>query len=321
MLSVHQLRQNLLEHDIHTVYTYDALKNWPLRGTILGIIGDPIEHSQSPQLHQQFLTDLAATDPQFLAWKYIKCHIRSEELRYILPFFYSRGVRGLNITCPHKQAVIPWLSSISDTAQLIGAVNCLTYTPMGYVGDNFDAEGFMTAIIPLLLKNPHTPLVNHRLIDWKELSALIWGCGGAARACLYALIQAGIKKCYIGNRSPERLERFKHDFSRFDHVEKHFFLLNEPPKNLSQIPLWIQTTSLGLNKTDPLPIPIDHIPLTATVYDVVYHPEKTHFIQELKKRGITADDGWTMLVAQAKTSFKQWTHPFLPCPSSQNTIA
>lgn len=307
MLSVHQLRQNILQPSIDVVYTYDDMQKMNLRGTILGVIGDPVGHSLSPYLHQGALKRLAVVDSQFLSWQYLKFHIQSVELRYALPFLHGRGVKGLNVTLPHKQAVIPWLSRMSEDARFLRAVNCLTYTPSGYVGDNFDVKGFMEAVKPVLMKNKKTPLFDDGSINWAHLPVVIWGCGGAARACLYGLIQSGIKNCYVGNRSIERLESFQKDFSIFSEVQQDYFLFQDQQVRLPENALWIQATPLGFNKNDALPIDLEAIGQEATVYDLVYSRESTPFVQALHKKNILAEDGKSMLLAQARQSLIHWT--------------
>ena len=130
---------------------------------LLGVIGDPIQHSLSPTMHNQAIAQLG------LDWIYVAFPIAPENLATALDGFAAIDLIGMSVTIPHKQAIMPLLAEISDQAQAVGAVNTVWRSPQGWCGTNTDVDGFIA------------PLKELRG-DWSGTTAVVLGCGGAARA-------------------------------------------------------------------------------------------------------------------------------------------
>jgi shikimate dehydrogenase len=154
---------------------------------IVGIIGDPIEHSRSPQMHN------AAFAKAGLDYVYVPFHVRPDDLAHAIVGFKALNVVGINVTLPHKQAVIRYLTSISREAELIGAVNTLTFVGDEIHGDNTDAPGVLKALEED--GNMSVPVGK---------DVVVLGAGGSARAVVVALALAGVASITIANRTVER---------------------------------------------------------------------------------------------------------------------
>ena len=150
---------------------------------IVGIIGDPIKHSRSPQIHNAAITALG------LDYVYIAFHVQPDNLGAAIEGFKATNVVGINVTIPHKQNVISYLDEISREARLIGAVNTLIFKDGAIIGENTDAPGFLQAMQEEGLDVPQGGL------------AVIIGAGGSARAVVVALALAGVGTICIANRT------------------------------------------------------------------------------------------------------------------------
>ena len=162
---------------------------------IVGVIGDPIEHSRSPQMHNAALAQLG------LDYVYVPFHIREADLPAAINGFKAINVVGINVTIPHKQAVIPFLDEISREVELIGAVNTLIFKDGKLAGDNTDAPGFLQAMQEAGSELP------------KGESAVVIGAGGSARAIVVALALNGLESIYIVNRTTSKAIAIATDLS------------------------------------------------------------------------------------------------------------
>ena len=314
LLSVQALRSRCIDPATNHVFSLDDLRSRRRAGTFLAVIGDPIAHSLSPCMHKAGLKSLAAVDNQFFAWHYIKVQVSPEELRHALPLFHSRGFIGLNVTMPHKTPIIPLLTGLTQRAKTIGAVNVLTRTPMGYEGDNKDAEGFVYAAEHLLAQAPGSALDFSLLdlppsIDWAQIPVVVWGAGGGARAAIYQLLQAGVKMLYVGNRSSARLESLETAFKPLcsPEVQWHSFLFEDLPVDLPKNALFVQATPQGLVESDLLPIPLSLFGPSSSLHDMVYSQNETPMVHAVREKGLRAVDGRLMLAHQGALALAQWT--------------
>lgn len=163
---------------------------------LLGVIGDPVEHSLSPIMHNAVLTERSATASSLtLEYVYLPLPIKSGDLAIALAGLQAIGVRGFNVTIPHKQAILPLLTQITPIAQAVGAVNTVWSTDQGWRGTNTDVEGFIAPLLPLDR-------------DWSSTAALVLGCGGAARAVVAGCSQLGCGSIAVVGRNPEKLQQF-----------------------------------------------------------------------------------------------------------------
>jgi shikimate dehydrogenase len=294
ILTLKALRQTAIEASLDRVYTLTQVSERSWDGPVCAVLGDPIAHSLSPKLYQAAFEFLAKTHPEYALWRYIKVHVRPDELQLALSILHARGFRGLNLTLPHKVEALKFIVNRTERATRIGSINTLAFQPSGYQGDNTDAFGFLWALKDAF-KNVWTP----------ELPVTIVGAGGCARAITEAFLQEGVKKIFICNRSPERLEHFNANFI-FQGVDAKRLIVSTiesaPPEGL-----WVNATPLGLNPTDSLPFPLERLKPDTLIFDVVYAPSGTKLSQMALQKGFASVDGKPMLAAQAAGAFAQWT--------------
>jgi shikimate dehydrogenase len=205
------------------------------------------------------------------------------------------GFVGLNVTLPHKEAILKIADVITDRAALIGAANTLIFRKDGKIhADNTDGAGF---VANLRQNAPH----------WVPAAgpAAVFGAGGAARAVVAALIEVGVPEIRIANRSRPRAEALRADFGAklvvYDWVQA--------ANMLEGAATVINTTSLGMAGKPEFRVPLDAIEPGAVVNDLVYNPLKTTFLAEAEQRGATIVDGLGMLLHQAAPGFERWFGP------------
>ncbi len=263
----------------------------------VGLIGWPVAHSVSPAMFNAAFTALG------LNWRYDAYPISPDNLASGLRALQADGLRGLNVTVPHKRAVIDLLDSIRPEARLIGAVNTIAAVEEGGVirweGTNTDAAGLHHDLRALVgLPEPGA-------------SALILGAGGAARAAAVVLARQGYT-ITIASRRPERGEQLVNEARRNlpAQTEIHAIPWEALRRiDLSQIRLIVHCTPVGMwPHDDETPWPSDlAIPSAAVVYDMVYRPAQTRLMRQALDSGAAAYNGLGMLVRQGAAAFTLWT--------------
>ncbi|GIV10775.1 MAG: shikimate dehydrogenase (NADP(+)) [Fimbriimonadales bacterium] len=252
---------------------------------LAGVLGYPVRHSLSPTMHN------AAFQALGLNWVYLAFEVPPDALPQAVAGMRGLRIQGLNLTIPHKEAVIPLLDHLTDAAQQMGAVNTLFWEGERLVGDNTDAEGFLQAL-------------REEGIEPVGQTILVLGAGGAARAVAYALHRQGCR-LWIANRTLERAEMLAQAFHATPIAMTHDTLRTLIP----QLDGVVNCTSLGMSPdTDSSP-PMDWeaLPDTAWACDLVYRPLRTRFLQDAQKHGIRTIDGLGMLIHQGALAFERWT--------------
>ena len=254
---------------------------------VAGVIGWPVAHSLSPSLHGFWLAEHA------IDGAYVPMAVAPDNLAAALHGVPALGLRGVNVTIPHKVAALDYVAEVTPTARRIGAVNTITVTADGSLhGDNTDAFGFLT---------------NLRDGGWQpdDRPAIVLGAGGAARAICVGLAEAGVTDLRICNRSPDRATALVAD-------------LTDVAPNATAVPwadrdaaltgagLLVNTTSLGMAGEPPLDIDLSALPADATVNDIVYTPLTTPLLAAAAARGLAVVDGLGMLLHQARPGFHAW---------------
>ncbi len=259
---------------------------------LVGLIGWPVEHSVSPPMHN------AAFETLGLNWHYVPLPVRPGQLETALYGLRALGFRGANVTVPHKQAVMPFLDEITETAQAIGAVNTIVVQRDLLLGHNTDAYGFLADL-------------QDAGFEPNGKRALVLGAGGAARAIVYALAQSGCSVT-IHNRTPERAADLADDMLS---IGVHAPVAWTPgPTGLidlefGQFDLLVNATSAGMwPHTGVYPWP-ETLPLPShwTVYDLVFNPAETWLLAQARAAGATPIGGLGMLVWQGAAAFEMWT--------------
>ncbi|MCY3740422.1 MAG: shikimate dehydrogenase [Candidatus Poribacteria bacterium] len=264
---------------------------------IVGVIGDPVEHSRSPQMHN------AAFAKAGLDYVYVPFHVRPNDLSDAIAGFKATNVVGINVTLPHKQAVISHLTSISREAELIGAVNTLTFTDDGIHGDNTDAPGVLRALEEN--GNMSVPVGEN---------VVVLGAGGAARAVVVALALAGVALITIANRTVEKAISLAEEMRQKTGISMQGLGFADPrlPVAVRESMLLINTATVSMDATHPLLISADWLQPHTVVYDIVYTPPVTPLMRAAAVRGCETLGGIGMLVHQGAIAFETWTG-IAPC--------
>ena len=258
---------------------------------IVGIIGAPIEHSRSPQIHNAAIAALG------LDYVYVPFHVQPDNLGAAIKGFKAANIVGINVTIPHKQNVIPYLDEISREATLIGAVNTLIFRDGTISGENTDAPGFLQAMQE----------------DGHEVpqggSAVIIGAGGSARAIVVALALAGVQTICITNRTVSRAVALATDLSAKTDASIYGIGLDDPqlPDAVGTSQLIVNTASTSMDVSHPLLIDPGWLAPQSIVYDIVYTPPETRLLQAAAEKGCHTIGGLGMLVHQGAIAFERWT--------------
>lgn len=253
---------------------------------LAGVIGSPIAQSKSPQLHKHWLKTYG------LQGFYIPMDIASADLRDVLLTLPKMGFVGINVTAPHKEAVLQLADLVTDRATLIGAANTLIFRKDGKIhADNTDGYGFLEN-----LKSGAPQWVP------KSGPAVVLGAGGAARAVVASLLDAGVPEILISNRTRIRAEKLVDDFGHRLQVVDWIQAGNV----LEEAVLTVNTTSLGMIGKPELRVPLDGLRKGTIATDLVYAPLQTNFLREAAAQGCTTVDGLGMLLHQAVPAFERW---------------
>lgn len=260
------------------------------RTKVYGIIANPVEHSMSPVL-QNLYGEQTGADLVYVPFK-----VKEEELQKAVEGAFALNVQGMNVTVPHKQAVMQYLAGIDAAAADIGAVNTLVRTESGYMGYNTDVPGLLRA-------------VREEGIVMRGRRCIVLGAGGAARAASYMLAGEGAEEIWILNRSVDRARALAGWLNRLTGKDM------AKPLSLSdyaRIPgngcFAIQSTSVGMHpKTEDAPIEApDFYEKISEAYDCIYTPAETKFMKYVKAAGGRAVNGLNMLLYQGAASFELW---------------
>lgn len=253
---------------------------------LAGVLGHPVAHSRSPALHGYWLRRYG------LKGFYIPMDVAPGDLETVLRDLPKMGFVGVNVTLPHKEAILQIADIITDRAALIGAANTIIYRKDGKIhADNTDGSGF---IANLRQNAPH----------WNPAAgpAAVLGAGGAARAVIAALIEVGVPEIRIANRTRPRADAMRSDFGAKVVVQEWV----QAGAMLEDCATVVNTTSLGMTGKPDFNIRLDALPQRALVTDIVYTPLKTQLLIEAEERGNTVVDGLGMLLHQAAPGFERW---------------
>ncbi len=261
---------------------------------VAGIIGWPVEHSLSPAMHN------AAFEALDLNWVYVAFPVAPEGVGEALTGLAAAGCAGLNVTIPHKQAVIPYCSSVSDAVEAIGAANTLIPDgDGGFRADNTDAAGFLRALDAAAT------------IDLSRAQALVIGAGGAARAVAWALRSRGAR-LLVSNRTDTKAAALGPTVP---------FSASALDEACSSVDLVVNCTSLGLDGDEvPEDLPLDGLRSGQIVADIVYRPGGTPWLAAAAQRGAITVDGLGMLLHQGADSFTQWTGAEPPVEAMKHAL-
>lgn len=248
---------------------------------IVAIFGHPVGHSLSPQMHN------AAFNEMGLDCRYVAFDVHPADLREAVAGVRAMGLLGLNITVPHKEAIMPMLDKVDPEASFIGAVNTVVNRNGKLVGYNTDGRGFMR-------------MLEEEGIEVKGKTVLLVGAGGAARAVSWYLAESGADLS-IYNRTTEKAEFLVRDLEiNFKNVAVAGNL-----DSIGDADLVINATSLGLKPGDAAPFEVDALRPDAAVVDLIY--SETPLVKAARQKGLKAIAGLGMLLWQGVLAFELWT--------------
>ncbi len=241
------------------------------------VIGNPIDHSFSPKLHNYWLKQ------NNINAVYDKIKLEKNEIKNFIQDIKNKKINGCNVTLPFKKSVIPFLDNLSLEAETTQSVNTIMVDNGKLVGHNTDIIGFKNAFKE----------INFSI---KGKKVLILGAGGVVPSIIFALKKLDISKIYISNRTKSKADNLKTQFTNLDIVEWGF---------LPELDVIINATSLGL-KNEKINLDFSNIGKNKLFYDVIYNPLETNFLKKGKETGNMAENGKLMFIYQALEAFKLW---------------
>lgn len=270
---------------------------------LAGVIGSPVAHSRSPLVHGHWLRTYG------IAGHYVPLHVEPGQLEEVVRSLPKMGFVGANITIPHKEQIMEIADQVTDRATLIGAANTLIFRPDGSIlADNTDGYGFITNL-------------HQAAPDWDPATgpAVVFGAGGASRAVIASLLEAGVPEILLSNRTRERADQFRSEFGSRIQVVDWVQVGNV----IEQAALLVNTTSLGMVGKPRLRVPLDGLRSSTVVTDLVYTPLKTDMLQWAEDIGCTTVDGLGMLLHQAVPGFERWfgKRPEVDAATREATLA
>ncbi len=260
---------------------------------LLGVIGDPIDHSLSPEMQNFVIQKLD------INYCYHAFHVTPTELEKAIDSFQTLNFKGINVTLPHKQAVIRHVDEVSEEARSLGAVNTIVFKNNKRFGFNTDVIGFLDSL-------------GEFRQSLKTKTAIVIGAGGSARAVIYALIQDGIGEVKIFNRTLEKGEKLKYEIigmTQFDKISSIQPTMTDLTHEIQNASILINTTPIGMHpEVHASPVDDEFLfPKDILVYNLIYNPLETKFLQKARSAGACIMNGLDMLIYQGIESLKIWT--------------
>ncbi len=272
---------------------------------VVGVIGDPVKHSCSPPMHNAAFREMG------MDYVYVPFWVRPEQLAAAVEGFKATNVAGINVTLPHKKEMLPLMDSISQEAELIGAVNTLVFKDGMVEGHNTDARGLIAS------------LREEGVDDIKGMNIVVLGAGGGAQAVVVGMALEGAGRITIANRTTEKAVRLAETIGGKTGVQVDGVSLDDRqlPEYISESDLLVSTITAGMDPSIPLVINPDWLHENLTVCDIVYIPPETNLLKAAAERGLKTVGGMGMLVHQGAISFHLWTGKQPPVGTMRRALA
>ncbi|PID59234.1 MAG: shikimate dehydrogenase [Ignavibacteriae bacterium] len=274
---------------------------------IVGVIGHPIKHSLSPLMHN------LSFRKQRLNYAYLPFDVVSNNLKDALKSISALGIRGLNVTIPHKEKIIQYMDHVSEAAASVGAVNTVVNENNQLFGYNTDIDGIIESL----------DSYKHQL---NKCTVTVIGAGGAARSVMHTLIRHfKVEKINVLNRTVERAESIKDYFRakmHFDGIEAFELMPKDNLKILQKSDLIVNATSIGMSPNfDDTPTRwAESFNSNQIVLDLIYNPLRTKFLKLAESRGATVINGLKMFIVQGAKSFELWTGQAMDIQGTQTEL-
>lgn len=270
------------------------------------VIGNPVKHSLSPQLHQP------ALDALEMDARYVRVEVEPGSVSEAFDQLYEAGIRGINVTVPHKLEALEACHAVDPAAESMGAVNTIVFDQDGRrTGFNTDGPGFARAIR------------EEFSVDLGDLKVVIIGAGGGAgRAIATQCVIENCSQVILANRTVEKLTPMKEQLSQLVHREDlegprdriETLALTDPAleEAIDSSELIINTTSVGLKASDPSPFPSRWVEPHHLVYDTIYNPKRTRLLRDAEAQGARISNGLSLLIHQGALSLEYWLNRDAP---------
>lgn len=262
--------------------------------TRLALIGYPLAHSVSPAMYNAAFPAMGI-DATYEAWP-----IPPEEVAEAIRSLRDEGMLGMNVTVPHKEAVLSLVDELEPVAAAIGAVNCIVKQDSRLIGHNTDRYGFIRSL-------------REAGCEPQGRTALLLGAGGSARAVAFALVEAGATRVSIASRTRERADQLAESLRQYaggSHIRSLGWLDSDFVDACNDAELIVNCTPVGMKHSaqeNDSPLPAELLRTDLWVYDLVYNPRQTVLLAEAKRAGAKPIGGLEMLVYQAAESVRLWT--------------
>ncbi len=243
------------------------------------VIGNPIEHSLSPKLHNYWFKQ------NNIDAIYLKKQITETEIEEIILEIRNEKVAGINVTVPFKKSVIPFLDGLEDLASKAQSVNTVYKKENKIIGANTDINGFINAL-------------NHIKYNVSGKKVLVLGAGGVTSSIILALEHMKASSIMLSNRTKEKAENLKKTFRQLELIKWG---------DIKKFDMIVNTTSVGLKANDNIPLNYDQVGSGKLFYDLIYNPGKTNFLLKAKASDHNIENGKMMFIYQAAEAFKIWT--------------
>jgi len=256
---------------------------------LFGVLGYPAKHSLSPRMHN------AAFKALKINARYRIFEVEPAKLRSFFASLGRRGIAGLNVTIPYKQTVFPYLTAATPEASMIGAINTIKVSSAGLRGYNTDGEGFLQHLTKDLGFDPR----------WKNIAVL--GAGGASRSVCVYLCKAKPRRIAIFNRDRSKTIDLVHVLNMHNTGIEFIAADTVGHLRLEDADILVNTTSVGMNESDPSLVDARHLRRGMLVYDLVYSKKSTRLLEDARRKGCRTANGLGMLLYQGMAAFKIWT--------------
>ncbi|XEC96773.1 shikimate dehydrogenase [Paenibacillus tarimensis] len=268
---------------------------------LYGVIGDPIRHSKSPVMMNRAFRETGINGV------YCAFHIRQDQLGEFAAGVRVMGIRGINVTIPHKLDIMKYMDELDASAEAIGAVNTIVNDDGRLTGYNTDGIGYVRS----LKEEAESDLSGKRIV--------LLGAGGASRGILYALTKERPERITLTNRTLERAQSLASDFRQYAEVAA--VSNDQLEKVCSEADIVINTTSVGMfPHVEDVPVDVSWLRPDAVASDLIYNPLTTKFLRQAQERGCRIHGGLGMFIYQGAYAFEYWTGKPAPAAAMRETV-
>lgn len=271
---------------------------------VTGIIGYPLTYTLSPSIHN------SAFEATGLDYRYLPFVVEEKELGAAIGGIRALNIKGINVTMPHKEAVIEFLDGVSPGARVIGAVNTIHNDNGRLIGYNTDGAGFIKSL-------------REESFEPNGKNAIIIGSGGAAKAVAVSLIEEGASNITLVARTIDKADALKVHLERnFKEISMKTLSFTGDMADIFQVgDIIVNATPIGMEESgDLLPVPLELIQSKHFIYDLIYTPFETRLLKEARNKGARAVNGLGMLLYQAASAFELWTGTSAPIEDMRKAL-